>query len=135
MNAEQKLKHLILNRLAELRELPARTDLTVENIDAEFSFECENDDGSLQDAKSEVRGGEVETGLQCQSSRHFEAGAVAAQAPDGSWIGWTCWSGGGKHAEPEAIEWISEAYDLAVTEEVKTVTVQTFAKVDPASAA
>ena len=133
MNAEQKLKHLILNRLADLRSLTFRTDLTVENIDAEFQHVRETDDG-LQDAENEVRGGTVKTGIICRTSRHFDCYAVGAKAPDGSWIGWIYWYGGGKHAEPESVDWIDEAYDLSVTERVRTVTVQTFAKVAPASA-
>lgn len=27
------------------------------------------------------------------------------QAPDGTWVGWTYWYGGGKYAEPSAIPW------------------------------
>ena len=34
--------------------------------------------------------------------------------------------GGGKHGEPEAIDWMDEAYDLDVTEEEKLVVVKTF---------
>jgi hypothetical protein len=47
---------------------------------------------------------------------------------DGSWVGWTYWSGGGKHGEPESISWMSEAYELDVKEEEKLVIVQTFSK-------
>jgi hypothetical protein len=35
---------------------------------------------------------------------------------------------GGKYGEPEAVEWIDDAYDLVCTEEEKVVTVRTFAK-------
>ena len=52
--------------------------------------------------------------------------------PDGSWVGWTYWYGGGKYGEPEAIDWMDDAYDLACTEEEKVVTVRTFTKQVPA---
>jgi hypothetical protein len=68
----------------------------------------------------------VETHLSCPSSRHYESDAVAAKAPDGSWVGWTYWYGGGKHGEPEAIDWIEDAYDVICAEEEKLVVVRTF---------
>ena len=82
----------------------------------------------LEDARAEVREGKVETKLPSQYSRHFEAKEVAAKMHDGSWVGWTFWYGGGKHSEPEAIDWMEEAYNLDCKEEEKTVTIQTFTK-------
>jgi hypothetical protein len=84
----------------------------------------------VQDARSEVRQGEMETDLPCPSSRHYESKSVAAKLPDGSWVGWTYWYGGGKHGEPEAIDWIDDAYNLNCTEEEKMVTVRIFAKAE-----
>jgi hypothetical protein len=123
MNPEQKLKHIILIRHAELNDEPAPENVTAENVDEMYDAIEEP-----WDAQSEVRGGEVETKLRCESSRHYESKAVAAQAPDGSWVGWTYWYGGGKHGEPEAIDWIDEAYELTCHEEEKMVVVRTFAK-------
>lgn len=124
MNAQQKLKHMILSVIAEWdgELLP---EVTAENIDDLYD-EAESD--QVQDAKSEIRSGEIETGLPTQSSRHYECEEVAAQAPDGSWVGWTHWHGGGKHGEPEAIDWMEHAYDLNVTEVEKMTIVRTFAK-------
>lgn len=56
--------------------------------------------------------------------------ATAAKMPDGSWVGWTYWYGGGKHGEPEAIDWMEDAYNVEVVEEIKMVTVQTFSRED-----
>ena len=132
MTPAQKLKHMILVKAAEFRGEPlaaeVTAEVTAENIDALYDEAYENDDGHLQDARSEIRCGGEETGLPCDWSRHYESQAVAIQALDGSWIGWTYWYGGGKHGEPEAIEWIDNAYALACTEEQKTVTVRTFEK-------
>lgn len=128
MTAEQKLKWMILAQHAEWNKttLP---EVTAENVD-ELYEQTEGDDYALQDAREQVRGSGVETGLPCDWSRHYESDAVAAQAPDGSWIGWTYWYGGGKHGEPQAVDWIEYAYDLTVTEEPKTIIHRTFTKVE-----
>lgn len=68
--------------------------------------------GALQDSMCELRGGTVETGLPSPSSRCYEGTEVAAMMPDGSWVGWTYWHGGGKHGDPDAIDWIADAYEL-----------------------
>jgi hypothetical protein len=120
MTPEQKIKHLILNKIAEWEDVPL-PDVTDENVDELYDALDET-----QDAQSEIRGGQVETGLPAQWSRHYESKAVAAQAPNGSWVGWTYWYGGGKHGEPEAIDWMDEAYDLNCKEEEKVVVVRTF---------
>lgn len=48
---------------------------------------------------------------------------------DGSWVGWVYWYGGGKHGDPEDIEWMKDAYDLELTETEKLVVVQEFKKI------
>lgn len=78
-------------------------------------------DDAMCDAMSELRSGEEETGLPCDGSRHYESKSVAAQMLDGSWVGWTYWYGGGKHGEPQAIEWISYAYEVRMVEVQKVV--------------
>ncbi|HEX8894424.1 MAG TPA: hypothetical protein VF783_13930 [Terriglobales bacterium] len=127
MTPEQKVKHLILLRHAELTKTPILIQVTADNID-ELYDETNGDDYELQDAESQVRCSGIETNLPCDWSRHYESDAVAAQAPDGSWVGWTYWYGGGKHGEPEAIDWMDSAYDVDVTEEEKLVVVRTFKK-------
>jgi hypothetical protein len=128
MTPQQKIKAVILARAAEWAEVEL-PPLTAENIDEEYDAADEGEmEDCMQDARSEVRCGQVETGLLCESSRHYESKSVAAQTPDGAWVGWTYWYGGGKHGEPEAIDWISDAYHLDCTEEEKVVTVRTFTK-------
>jgi hypothetical protein len=133
MTPQQKIKHLILIRHAEFGGHPEGTeharDLTAEAVDEQYATLVE--DGEHWDAMNEVREGQAETDIKCDWSRHYESKSVAAQYLDGSWVGWTYWYGGGKHAEPEAIDWIPDAYDLNCTEEEKTVTVRTFARVEP----
>ena len=125
MTPEQKLKHAILLRAVEMESIDTiEIPVTAENVDA--LFDESNEDWELQDARNEMRSGQVETGIDCEWSRHYESKAVAAQMPDGSWVGWTYWFGGGKHGEPEAIDWMDSAYALICTEEIKTMTVRTF---------
>jgi len=124
MTPEQKIKHLILIRNAEIGDKELPTDITSENIDDLYS----NIDEPWDDIYA-IREGEVETNLPTEWSRHYESKSVAAKAPDGSWVGWTYWYGGGKHGEPESIDWMDSAYDLSVTEEEKLVIVRTFKKI------
>lgn len=136
MTPEQKIKHAIIvsdyNSRVGYGETPEPLpEITADNVDA--VFEERGAEWQLQESTDEFRQGEVETGVPCQDSRHYESKSVAAKMPDGTWVGWTYWYGGGKHGEPEAIDWMNEAYDLAVTEEEKVVTVRTFAKAEAAS--
>lgn len=131
MTPEQKLKWAVLARAAELKDKPA-PEYPCANVDELYDALVEAD--AHWDGKSEVREGEVETCLKCKYSRHYESKAVAMKMPDGSWVGWTYWYGGGKHGEPEAIDWMEEAYDVDCHEEEKMVVVQTFSKPETANA-
>lgn len=130
MTPEQKIKAIIVARaLADKHEFETDSStITAENVDDLYD-ELE-EVGDHQDYLYELREGDVETGLPCESSRHYESSSVAAKAPDGSWVGWTYWYGGGKHGEPGAIDWVNEAYDLLCSEEEKMVVVRTFTKAD-----
>jgi hypothetical protein len=130
MTPEQKIKTAII--MVAMRhgsvDVP-KTPLTAENVDQIYEA-IDGDDCNLQDARNEMRSGTVETKLPCDWSRHYEAKSVAAQMPDGTWVGWTYWYGGGKHAEPEAIDWMGAAYQLDCKEREEMVVVRTFTKVD-----
>lgn len=75
------------------------------------------------------------TGEECnlysnKSSRHYDDTFVVKQIND-VWVGWTYWTGGGKHGEPESIDWISDAEFVKVqSEEVVTVVKRTFMRGD-----
>lgn len=49
--------------------------------------------------------------------RHYEIDSVAVQTLDGSWVEFPYYHGGGKHSEPESIDWIPEARNVYVVEE------------------
>lgn len=125
MTPEQKVKWLILQVAARFNKTNA-PEYPCENVDQLYDSLVANDEH--WDAKSEVRCSGIETGLECDYSRHYESSAVAMQMPDGSWVGWTYFYGGGKHSEPSAIEWMEHAYDVTCTEEEKVVVVRTFSK-------
>ncbi len=95
-------------------------------VGAAYDRLCELD--YQDDYESAFRSGQVETSIPAPSSRHYESRSVAAKCLDGSWVGWTYWYGGGKHAEPDAIDWLEDAYDLDCVEEEKLVVIQTFTK-------
>ena len=97
------------------------TEDEVEDLFDEYEDECYN-------AMYELREGEVMTNIEPPSSRHYESSSVAAKAPNGQWVGWTYWYGGGKHSCPEEIDWIERSYLLVCKEEVKVVTVLSFTK-------
>ena len=128
MTPEQKIKQMILHQAAVWTEEEPHANINTSNVDE--LYEDLEELGDHWDALSEARGGELYTGIPCESSRNYESDSVAAQAPDGSWVGWTYWTGGGKHGEPEAIDWMCEAYDLDVQEEEKLVIVRKFSKAE-----
>lgn len=134
MTPQQAIKHLILMRHAQFsgKDMDYSFSLSPEEIEEKFCALVES--GERWDAQNEVRGGEVETDVECEWSRHYESKPVAAQHPSGKWVGWTYWYGGGKHSEPEEIEWIEDAYFLECEEEEKTVVVRTFTKLEGGAA-
>ena len=126
MTPYQKLQYLILSKAAKWDEIELG-EVTPENID-DLWDEYENQD-SIYDATNEIRQSwDEETDIPCEWSRHYESKSVAAKMPDGSWVGWTYWYGGGKHGEPDAIDWMESAYNIDCIEEERVVTVRTFTK-------
>ena len=114
LSPEYKIKQEIINLALAWDDKPPVNLSTEEEVDElwdEFDYLC--------DAKSEIREGDVETDVPCDYSRHYESKSVAMKCVDGTWVGWTYWYGGGKHGEPEAIDWMEYAYNLDVKEEEK----------------
>lgn len=130
MTPYQLLQVAVLRKAAELNDADP-PEVTEGNIESLWDKLCETD--TYYDAKGEVRGGEVETGLKCEWSRHYESRAVAANI-NGQWVGWIYWYGGGKHGEPQEVDWMEYAYLLDCKEEEKTVTVRIFTVAQPTEA-
>lgn len=127
MTPEQKLKWAVLAQTATWGKKPI-PDYPCQNVDELYDALVEQD--AHWDGVSEVRCSGIETGLPAEYSRHYESKAVAMQMPDKTWVGWTYWYGGGKHGEPEAIDWMNEAYDVNCAEEEKMAVVRTFSKAE-----
>lgn len=86
-------------------------------------------ESELLDIESEFRAGMVRTDIPAPSCPHYESESVAyGPLPDGRWIGWTYWYGGGKWGDPGSIDWIPDAYFLTVKEEERTIIHRTFTK-------
>ena len=129
MTAKQILKAAILDQVAEWIKDDGDTNLvlegpfdTQEKIDAAFdAIEDHGLDDEASEAETELRGSYThETGFQGMYSRHYEYKSVARQFGD-KWVGWTYWYGGGKHGEPESVEWVEDAYFVEAKEETRVV--------------
>lgn len=127
MTSTQKLKWLVLATLAELKGSSA-PEYPCANVDQLFEEAKNADDDWFPTALDEVRCGGLETSIACEFSRHYESASVAQKLPDGSWVGWMYWYGGGKHGAPESVPWLNDAYPVACHEEEKLVVVRTFTK-------
>lgn len=121
MTPVQLLQYAILEQYENWNGSQLPNNLTGEQID-----ELWDDADDISGAMSEIRTSGTPTGLEAEYCRHYESEAVAVQAPNGQWVGFTYWYGGGKHGEPEALEWIDDAYHVNCKEETKMMTIQTF---------
>lgn len=123
--AEQLVKLYIINTSLEMDDLEPDWGMPPDEVE-EYYDEMGSD--SFYEAKYECREGECSTDVPCDYSRYYESRSVAA-CINGQWVGWTYWYGGGKHGEPEAIDWVEDAYLLDCREEEKLVVVREFKKV------
>ena len=129
MTPQSKIKWAILENVYEWYEKTLPDDLTEELIGQLYEEDKYAD--AIYDAGYDFRGGQWETNIpENNSSRHYECQSVAAQMPDGSYVGWLYWTGGGKHGEPEGIDWIPDAYNVECVEEEQVVVVREFSKGD-----
>lgn len=126
MTPEQKLKKEIILLAAKDKNIEIIGEVSGEEVEQLYQQLVDLD--LHWDYKNEIRQGQVETDLDCDYSRHYESKSVAMQVKDGSWIGWTYWYGGGKFGEPEAIDFMANAYELDCKEEERVVVVRTFEK-------
>ena len=80
-----------------------------------------------EDVKRDIRRGVLETNIACDYSRNYETKSVAMHIDNFNgftgYIGWTYWYGGGKHSNPDEIDWIEDAYFLDLIEEKEVITV------------
>ena len=82
----------------------------------------EDDDDTVQEAECELRGDYDCDAIgipEWRDSRHYECKAVAKKIGD-RWVCWLYWFGGGKHGEPDAIDWIEDARYVEEAEPIMT---------------
>lgn len=134
MTPLHKAKLIVLALYCTWKDKPEPSGLTAEQVDAMYAQACEECD--IQDLRNEVREGEYHTGLSrdnkgvhYMTERHYDSHEVAAMTVDGEWVGWTCWTGGGKFGQPDSLEWMEHAYSLSVTEKPVTTIERTFTPV------
>lgn len=97
-------------------------NINAENIEEVLEqFEQEHEDYMYDNMYALREAGKPSNILTEHYSRHYEAEEVAYQTKTGHWIGWTYWSGGGKHGEPEAIDWMPHAYFLDIVAEKQVI--------------
>lgn len=129
MTPEQYIKKAIIQRVLQcIPDIPRyyQCDLNIpENI--EKVYDNLDDEGYIQDARNEFREGQFETDIPCGFSRHYESTSVGAEIDDVV-VGWTYWYGGGKHGEPESIDWMDESYFIKCVKE-KTIVVKEYEKI------
>ncbi len=111
------------------RELIESIGQGVKDSDIEDMYDRLNELDLASECEAEFRCSGIETKIPREYSRHYESKSVARQLSDDSYVGWTYWYGGGKHGEPETIEWIEDSYNLEVTETEQTIIVREFVKI------
>jgi len=128
MTAEQEIKReILLDAILDSRIQPHPSgEITSENVDA-FYREARKHD--ISEYANDFRTSGTETKIKSENwSRNYESDEVGARLKNGLWVGWTYWHGGGKHGDPESIDWMDGAYFLDVKEEEKMVIVREFSK-------
>lgn len=138
LTATQKIKWAILRLSSEVGDSPKAVlegltpEQLCEHIDSLYQTHLVDQDLHI-DLENEFRQGEQETDIPPdhpynRGLSYYEKKSVAAQMPDGSWVGWIYWYGGGKHSEPEAIDWMGDAYEVTVEEKPVQIIQRTFSR-------
>jgi hypothetical protein len=137
ITAEQRIKrHILLAVLTEEQlGTPDYLDFsTAEGIDAAYKLAKDYNgvfsEIEIIDEEEYFREGGRATSLSCKGySRHYESEQVARKLSDGTYVSWVYWSGGGKHGEPSAMDWMDEAFEVNCEEKQEMVTTYTFTKI------
>jgi len=112
-----------------LLTMPSHGFFSDETIESVWDELAESED--LQDSLCEFRGSGQEHVVEyfpLPMSRHYEVETHVRLMSGGQWVAWPYWYGGGKHSEPDGIDWLSDARLIAVTSEIEVKQmVRTFA--------
>ena len=126
MNVEFEIKkQILIDALKYNKEDPA-FEMPCDEELIDFYDDISDKEGLIIDASNEFRCSGEDTGLSCQWSLYYKSEQVARRLDSGIFVSWTYWTGGGKHGEPEAMDWLESAYEVECIEEEKMVVVRTF---------
>ena len=95
------------------------TELTLDNAEHIYNQNVYEDEiyaDTLQELLVDFRYSGTASNLSAPYSRHFEVD-MHVRLIDGVWIAWPFYYGGGKHAEPDVIEWIGQAKIVEIERE------------------
>jgi len=134
MNTEMKIKrHILMSMLTEKQiDECDWIDLSTEEgvsqaWDVAEGYDDIFADTEIIDDEEEFRCSGESTDLTCSRyNRHYESEQVAMKLACGTFVSWTYWSGGVKHGEPDAVDWIEDAYEVDCKEERKLIVVRTY---------
>ena len=121
MKPQNKIRWAIIERAYTWigKDLPEMPETDEEMEELYYKLDDEEYPDEMQDARDDIRGSGEETNIpERKWLGHYESKEVAAEMNDGSWVGWTYWYG-----EPEAIDWIEDAYDVTRKTETRIVNV------------
>lgn len=112
LTAPQKLKWHIMK---ECEAWPEGEEAVGEFIDNAWDLQKKNLDWRWMNAQGQ------KTSFRGEYSRNYSCEILATEMPDGSWVAWPHWYGGGKHGDSESIPWIEDAFDIEVWTETREV--------------
>ena len=103
-------------------------ELTLENASDLYNYSEEYFGEDVEDIIQEVTYDYRHNGIGCNLlpkhySRHYEVDFVVSEI-EGKWVGWHYWYGGGKHGEPEQIDWIGDAEFVDIESQKEVVVVE-----------
>jgi hypothetical protein len=145
MTAKQTLRHIILaafllflEKRDKLNSLVSDADfldqmhridsINASNIDPIYEYFEDRYSSYIDEVITEISEGSVHTDISCEFDRNYETESVAMMSPYGKWVGWTLYTGGGKHGQPEQYTYESmkdDCYLLDASYETKLVQVIT----------
>lgn len=124
----QLIKKAIVQRINERNYDDFRQPVeTAEQIEAAFDLAVEND--LHWDWENEVRESGIETELSADAfwSRHYEV-EIRALLIDNQYVAYPFYYAGGKHGQPESVDWMKDAFFVDCEEKQVTITQKTFTK-------
>ncbi len=126
MTPQQKIEeHILIHHCFSKGYIKTIEDW--EKLDGETQEQYEDEfQDEYADALEQFRWSGEECNLEPSYHPYFESKQVVARLYDGEWVSWTYWYGGGKHACPEDLPWLEDAFFVNCREWEETITAREF---------